>query len=123
MTLFIISFILVVSFLFILYFCICKKYAEYSMVPASYVLDDVIEITLSDSELAYIQKNQYVFYNSRKEKIEFVSIIRNAYKGRKRRNQVLLRLKLDRNEENLIYISIFRENKNFIDLLVDCWKE
>lgn len=123
MLLFIISFLLVIIFIVLIYIFIHRGYSEYSVIPASYVVDDVVEVTLSNSELSYIQKNKFVFYKSRKEKVEFVSIIRDAYKNRKRNNQVLLRINLDKGEEDLIYISIFKSSRSFVDLLLDCWKE
>lgn len=123
MLLFIISFLLVIIFIVLIYIFIHRGYSEYSVIPASYVVDDVVEVTLSNSELSYIQKNKFVFYKSRKERVEFVSIIRDAYKNRKRNNQVLLRINLDKGEEDLIYISIFKSSRSFVDLLLDCWKE
>lgn len=123
MILFIINFVLVLIFIILIYVFIHKSYSEYTVIPASYVVDNVVEVTLSNSELSYIQKNKFVFYKSRKKKVEFISVIRDAYKNRKRNNQVLLRINLDEGEESLVYISIFKRKRSFMDLLLDSWKE
>lgn len=122
--LFILCFITIILLIMLVFLSIQKEYSKYEVIPAYYILDNVVEVFLTDDELKYIEKNNYIFYCSKKQKIEIVSIERNAYKRGERRHQVLLRTKIKRNNKtNLIYISIYKGKENFIKLLTYFWKE
>lgn len=122
-SIFIASFISILIFFILVVLAFKNKFNKYTSIPANHIIDNAIEVILTTEELKYIEKNNYIYYRSKKEKVEIVSVIKNAYKNKKRCHQIILRLKLKEEKTNLIYISIYNKKEKFIKLLNQFWKE
>lgn len=112
-------------FLFFLFLMMSSTmtYNEYKKLDVIYVLDNVIEVFLTEEDLKQIQKNNYLYLNSKKQKVKFLSITKNVYQRKKLSyHQVLLEIS-NINKNTTLNISIFREKKKWITLLKDSWKE
>ncbi len=110
-------FILLLTMLFI------KDYNEYTKINASYILDNIVEIVITTKELKQIEKNNYIYLNSKKTKIEIISTTKNIYQRKKvYYHQILLKINGITNK-NLLNISIFNKKERMINLFFDCWKE
>lgn len=120
---FIVSFFMIFIFFLFFLLSINKKYSKYFLIGGSYVLNDVSSFNVNDRDLRYLEKNKYIYYRSRKVKVEIVSVLRDAYKDKNIKNQILLRFKLDKSDKSVVYISIYRKKISFFDLVLESWKE
>ena len=78
--LFFFNFLTIILFLVtVIYFSI-NKYNEYIKLNAVYVLDNTIKTIVEEKELKIIEKNKYVYLNSKKYKVEIISISKNIYR-------------------------------------------
>ena len=121
--LFFFNFLTIILFLVtVIYFSI-NKYNEYIKLNAVYVLDNTIKTIVEEKELKIIEKNKYVYLNSKKYKVEIISISKNIYrKKNKIYHELLLKIKNLKNKDN-INVSIVSNKKTYITMFKSCWKE
>lgn len=121
--LFSINLLTIAIFVLFLITIFIKYYNEYTKINASYILDNIVEIVINTKELKQIEKNNYVYLNSKKTKIEMISTTKNIYQRKKTYyHQVLLKINGITNKSTL-NISIFYKKEKIINLFFDCWKE
>ena len=120
---FALSFLSIITFIILIILSMRKDYKKYVSIPANHIADNIVEVVLTTKELKYLQKNKYVFNDSKKIKIEIISITKQAYKNTKRCHLVVLKLKLKKGQTNVIYISIYDKREKYIKLLKQFWKE
>ncbi len=111
--------------LFIVFFIVIfiKKYNEYTKISSIYILDNIVQIVITTDELQQIQKNNYVYLNSKRKKIDIIAITKNVYKRNQiNYHQVLIKLR-PVDEKTILNISIFHKKRKMIELFWNCWKE
>lgn len=98
------------------------KYNRYYKIDGTYIKENHIRLIVTDKILKDIEKNNYVYIKSKKEKIKIITITKNIYKSkRKNYHEVLLKVKIENKED--IELSILEEKKELITMFKDCWKE
>lgn len=115
-------FFMILFILFFIIICI-KKYNEYTKINGIYILDNIVQIVITTDELRQIQKNNYVYLNSKRKKIDIITITKNVYnRNRINYHQVLIKLE-SVDEKTILNISIFQQKRKVIELFWTCWKE
>lgn len=121
--LFTINLITIIIFSLFLITISTKYYNEYTKINSSYILDNIVEIVITTKELKQIEKNNYIYLNSKRRKIEIISTIKNIYQRKNiKYHQVLLKIN-NIKDKSTLNISIFDKKEKIIKLLFDCWKE
>lgn len=115
--LFIINFITLIATTILAIYLFFKPFNTYKSIDGIVVLENVYTIVINDKLLKSIQKNNYVYIDSKKTHIDIISVTRNYYKNY---HQVLIRLK---SKKEKIKVSIFYQERNFIQLFLECWEE
>ncbi len=116
---------IIIIILFILFVISLTKinYNEYTKLNSIYIIDNVVESVVTSKQLKYLEKNNFVYLNSSRKKIEILSITKNIYKrDGEFYHQILL--KINKIKENtIINMSIPQKKRKLIILIKDCWKE
>ncbi len=121
--LFFFNFVTIICFLITLFYFSVNKYNKYIKLNYIYALNDEIKLIVGDKELKIIEKNKYIYLNSKKYPLEIVSITRNIYKNNnKYYNELILKIK-DVKLNNNPSISILSNKKSYITMFKSCWKE
>lgn len=121
--LFTISFVYIIVFMFFISYLYNNSYVKYTKINGIYILDDIIEIVVDKKSLLNLEKNKYIYLNSKKKKIKIISIDKNVYKkNNKYYHQILLKIK-GITENTKLNISIFNKKEKLLDMLLKCWKE
>lgn len=121
--LFTINIITIIIFVLFLITISIKYYNDYTKISSSYILDNMVEIVITTKELKQIEKNNYIYLNSKRKKIEIISTIKNIYQRKNiKYHQVLLKIN-HITDKSILNISIFNKKEKIIKLFFDCWKE
>ena len=113
----ILDFIFLVTSVFVLISVFTKDIPDYEVVQAEKVVDNVYVVLISKKYFKNFEKNQYVYVNSKRKKIEIIEVTKNYYKNYHR---ILIRYN---DNKNILKMSIYKEKKKFIELFIKCWEE
>ena len=113
----ILDFIFLVTSVFVLISVFTKDIPDYEVVQAEKVIDNVYVVLISKKYFKNFEKNQYVYVNSKRKKIEIIEVTKNYYKNYHR---ILIRYN---DNKNILKMSIYKEKKKFIELFMKCWEE
>lgn len=113
----ILDFIFLVTSVFVLISVFTKGIPDYEVVQAEKVVDNVYVVLISKKYFKNFEKNQYVYVNSKRKKIEIIEVTKNYYKNYHR---ILIRYN---DNKNILKMSIYKEKKKFIELFMKCWEE
>lgn len=113
----ILDFIFLVTSVFVLISVFTKDIPDYEVVQAEKVVDNVYVVLISKKYFKNFEKNQYVYVNSKRKKIEIIEVTKNYYKNYHR---ILIRYN---DNKNILKMSIYKEKKKFIELFMKCWEE
>ncbi len=113
----ILDFIFLVTSVFVLISVFTKDIPDYEVVQAEKVVDNVYVVLISKKYFKNFEKNQYVYVNSKRKKIEIIEVTKNYYKNYHR---ILIRYN---DSKNILKMSIYKEKKKFIELFMKCWEE
>lgn len=120
--LFIINCFTIILFLSSIVYFKVTKYNDYLKINANYIKKNQVRIIVEDKLFKKIEKNPYVYANTKKKKIKIVSITKNIYREKKKSyHEVFLNLDLER--KGNIELSILNKKKEFITMFKECWKE
>lgn len=96
-----------------------KPIRTYNITTATLIIDNNYVIFVNDKDMKYLQKNPYVYIDSKKVHIKIIEINKKYYKNF---NKILIRIEKKKlNKE--ISISIYNNKKNFLELFFNCWEE
>lgn len=120
--LFIINCFTIIVFLSSIVYFKVTKYNDYLKINANYIKKNQVRIVVEDKLFKKIEKNPYVYVNTKKKQIKIVSITKNIYREKKKSyHEVFLNLDLER--KGNIELSILNKKKEFITMFKECWKE
>lgn len=109
--------------LFITIFFTAKVLKEsiktYEVVSASLLIDNNYVVFVNDKCLSYLNKNKYVYINSKRVKVSIVEINRDYYKNY---NKLIIRINMKKMKKEM-NITIYDERKSFWKLFLKCWEE
>lgn len=120
--LFIINCFTIIVFLSSIVYFKVTKYNDYLKINANYIKKNQVRIVVEDKLFKKIEKNPYVYVNTKKKQIKIVSITKNIYREKKKSyHEVFLNLDLER--KGNLELSILNKKKEFITMFKECWKE
>ena len=96
-----------------------KPIRTYNITTATLIIDNNYVIFVNDKDKKFLQKNPYVYIDSKKVHIKIIEINKKYYKNF---NKVLIRIE-KKNLKKEISISIYNNKKNFLELFFNCWEE
>lgn len=109
--------------LFITIFFVTKVLKDsiktYEVVSASLLIDNNYTVFVNDKCLSYLNRNKYVYINSKRVKVSIVEINRKYYKNY---NKLILRINMKKASKEM-NITIYNEKKSFFKLFLKCWEE
>lgn len=117
--LFLINFIMFFLSLFFIINVLNFKIPIFEVISCSYNYDNVCSIFVEGSTLKRLQVNPYVYFKSKKSKVEIVDVYKNYYKNY---HKVLIRTNINY-KDNEISVSVYKEKKKIIKIFFDCWEE
>lgn len=91
----------------------------YEVVNASLLIDNNYVAFVNNKCLSYLNKNKYVYINSKRVKVSIVEINRDYYKNY---NKLILRINMKKQKKEM-NITIYNEDKSFWKLFLKCWEE
>ena len=120
--LFIINCFTIIVFLSSIVYFKVTKYNDYLKINANYIKKNQVRIVVEDKLFKKIEKNPYVYVNTKKKQIKIVSITKNIYREKKKSyHEVFLNLDLER--KGNLELSILNKKKEFITMFKECCKE
>lgn len=96
-----------------------KPIRTYNITTATLIIDNNYVIFVNDKDMKYLQKNPYVYIDSKKVHIKIIEINKKYYKNF---NKILIRIEKKKLKKQ-ISISIYNNKKNFLELFFNCWEE
>lgn len=110
-------------FTFFITMCSLNSYNEYTKLNSVYILDNIIDVMLTTKDLKQLEKNNYLYLNSKRKRVEILNITKNILKkGNTYYHQTRLKIDGISSKTNL-NISIYQKKRRIIRLFFDCWKE
>lgn len=121
--LFFYNFLTIVSFLITLIYFSNNKYNEFIKINSIYVINDSIKIIVDTNTLKIIEKNKYVYLDSKKYPIEIIYITKNISRNNNKAfHEIVFKINNIKLNNNL-NISIVSNKKSYITMFQSCWKE
>ncbi len=96
-----------------------KPIRTYNVTTASLIIDNNYVIFIDNKDTKFLQKNPYIYIDSKKAHIKIIEINKKFYKNY---NKVLIRIEKKKLKKEL-NISIYNNKKNFLELFFNCWEE
>ena len=96
-----------------------EKLRTYNITTAALIIDNNYVIFVNNEDMKFLQKNPYVYIDSKKVHIKIIEINKKYYKNF---NKILIRIKKKELKKE-ISISIYNNKKNFLELFFNCWEE
>lgn len=91
----------------------------YNITTAALIIDNNYVIFVNNEDMKFLQKNPYVYIDSKKVHIKIIEINKKYYKNF---NKILIRIEKKELKKE-ISISIYNNKKNFLELFFNCWEE
>ena len=118
-SIFIYNFIFLIVGLFIIISILNKLIPSYIVTKASLVLDNTYSAFIDNKTLKQLNKNPYVYIDSKRIKIEIIDTYKKYYKNY---NKVIFKIKKKINNKELD-ISIYNNKDDFKKIFFKCWEE
>ena len=118
-SIFIYNFIFLIVGLFIIISILNKLIPIYIVTKASLVLDNTYSAFIDNKTLKQLNKNPYVYIDSKRIKIEIIDTYKKYYKNY---NKVIFKIKKKINNKELD-ISIYNNKDDFKKIFFKCWEE
>ena len=114
-----ISVFYLILFVILIIFIFSKKYYTYNYYKGIYLSSHTFEVYVKKKDLKYLEKNPYIYLNSKREKIEILEKDNVSYK-----NLSLIIMKSRKvNKKTKLNISIYNDKKSIYSMLIKPWKE
>ena len=122
-TIFIISFIEVLSFILFIFNLFINKYQDFKNLNGIFIEENRVSFIVDTTTFKRLRKNKFIYYNGKKKKLKILDITKNIYKKEKETyHQILVEIPGIKTAENL-NISMYKNRKSRISLFLDTWKE
>ena len=113
-TIFIISFIEVLSFILFIFNLFINKYQDFKNLNGIFIEENRVSFIVDTTTFKRLRKNKFIYYNGKKKKLKILDITKNIYKKEKKAyHQILVEIPGIKNAKNL-NISMYKNRKSKI---------